>query len=188
MKTLILGGVKSGKTRYAESIAKRSQLPVTVIATAEALDPEMQQRIAQHKADRPADWSVLEVPLQLSEALQTINACSGTTKSNTTNADKTQSGIDQYVIVDCLTLWLTQHCRISSSPVYLSEQRHKLVDAVQCYRGDLVLVSNETNLGVTPMGELSRVFCDQTGLLHQSLAQCCDHVFLVVAGLPQQLK
>lgn len=171
MKTLVLGGVKSGKSRYADSIAKQSNLPITVVATAQARDAEMEQRIARHKADRPADWSLLEVPLHLSEALQGLNAQTETC-----------------VIVDCLTLWLTQWCGLNDSPSVLTEQRQQLVEAVESFQGDLILVSNETNMGVTPMGELSRLFCDQAGLMHQSLAHACDEVFLVVAGLPQKLK
>lgn len=173
MKTLVLGGVKSGKSRCAEAIAERSQLPVTVIATAEAQDHEMEQRIARHKADRPANWSVLEVPLRLSEALEDLN-------------DHTNT--EHCVIVDCLTLWLTQLCGQNASEAALTEKRLQLIDTVASFRGDLVLVSNEINMGVTPMGELSRLFCDQAGLLHQSLAKCCDNVFLVVAGIPQKLK
>ncbi len=172
MKTLVLGGVKSGKSRYSEMLARQSGLPVTVIATAQALDEEMKARIARHKADRPAEWSVLEVPAKLSEALHTLNA----------------QNEPKCVIVDCLTLWLTQLCCSDASADELEGQQAQLVNAVQAFNGTLILVSNETNMGVTPMGELSRVFCDQTGLLHQALATLCDDVFLVVAGLPQKLK
>lgn len=173
MRTLVLGGVKSGKSSYAESLAVQSRLPVTLIATAQALDEEMAQRIAQHKADRPADWSVLEVPLLLSKALNALNA---------------QNDTETCVIVDCLTLWLTQLYGLNAASSALAEQRTQLVEAVEAFRGDLILVSNEINMGVTPMGELSRVFCDQAGLLHQSLAHTCENVFLVVAGLPHKLK
>ena len=173
MKTLVLGGVKSGKSRYAEQLASQSPHPVTVIATALALDEEMRQRIAQHKADRPDHWSVLEVPQQLSEALQSLSS---------------ESDIKHCVIIDCLTLWLSQLCSEDVAPPSLEQHCQMLVKAVQDYHGDLIMVSNETNMGVIPMGELSRVFCDQAGLLHQALAEVCDSVTLVVAGLPQQLK
>jgi len=173
MKTLVLGGVKSGKSRHAESLAKQSCLPVTVIATAEALDEEMEQRIARHKSERPNDWTVLEVPLNLCEALQILS-----TKNNPENC----------VIVDCLTLWLTQLCGGDATESSLSKECEQLVDAVENFNGELILVSNEINMGVTPLGKLSRIFCDQTGLLHQSMAKVCDNVILVVAGLPQKLK
>lgn len=172
MKTLVLGGVKSGKSRHAETLAMQSPYPVTVIATAQALDEEMRQRIARHKADRPDNWSVLEVPMLLSDALADLSDESG----------------EHCVIVDCLTLWLTQLCMSDSSPEALESQRQKLVKAVQAFKGELILVSNETNMGVTPLGELSRLFCDQAGMLHQALADACDNVTLVIAGLPQKLK
>jgi len=173
VKTLVLGGVKSGKSRYAEHLASQSPHPVTVIATALALDEEMRQRIAQHKADRPDHWSVLEVPLQLSEALQSLSG---------------ESDIERCVIIDCLTLWLSQLCNEDAAPQSLEQDCQMLVKAVHDYNGDLIMVSNEINMGVIPMGELSRVFCDQAGLLHQALAEVCDNVTLVVAGLPQRLK
>ena len=173
MKTLVLGGVKSGKSRYAEGLAMQSQNPVTVIATAQALDEEMRQRIARHKANRPNDWSVLEVPLQLSEALQSLTE---------------QTKTEQCVIVDCLTLWLTQLISTDASIATLQQERLNLVEAVDTFKGEIILVSNETNMGITPLGELSRQFCDEAGLLHQALAQVCDNVTLVIAGIPQQLK
>ncbi len=173
MKTLVLGGVKSGKSRYAEGLAMQSQSPVTVIATAQALDEEMRQRIARHKADRPDNWSVLEVPLQLSEALRSFN-----------EQKKTQ----HCVIIDCLTLWLTQSISTDASPTTLHRARLNLVEAVHTFNGDLILVSNETNMGITPLGELSRRFCDEAGLMHQALAEVCDNVTMVIAGIPQQLK
>ena len=173
MKTLVLGGVKSGKSRYAEGLAMQSQNPVTVIATAQALDEEMRQRIARHKADRPSNWSVLEVPVQLSDALQSFTE---------------QTKTEHCVIIDCLTLWLTQLISADASPTSLQQERLNLVKAVEAFRGNLILVSNETNMGITPLGELSRRYCDEVGLLHQALAEVCDNVTLVIAGIPQQLK
>jgi len=131
----------------------------------------MEARIARHKADRPAHWTVLEVPVQLPEALQTLG-----TEPNSC------------VIVDCLTLWLTQVCTADIAEKARAQQRLDLLHAVQSFSGNLILVSNETNMGVTPMGELSRIFCDEAGLMHQSLAQVCDSVVLVVAGCPLSVK
>jgi len=173
VKALVLGGVKSGKSRYAERLASQSTYPVTVIATALALDDEMRQRIVRHKADRPDHWALLEVPLLLSETLQSLS---------------TQSNVKHCVIIDCLTLWLSQLCSADASPEALELQRQLMIKAVREFNGDLIMVSNETNMGVTPMGELSRLFCDQAGLLHQALAEVCDNVTLVVAGLPHELK
>ncbi len=171
MKSLILGGVKSGKSRYAERLATQSKRPVTMIATAQALDAEMERRIARHKADRSAEWSVLEVPVQLSDTLRALSA---------------EPNI--CVIVDCLTLWLTNVCTDDVCDAVMQKECANLIDAVESFSGDLILVSNEINMGVTPMGELSRVFCDGAGLMHQNLAQVCNSAVLVVAGLPLTLK
>ena len=169
MKTLILGGVKSGKSRLAETLAIDSGLEVVVVATAIAGDEEMRQRIARHRQQRPADWQVIEEPLRLAEQLDRHAAS------------------HRCLIVDCLTLWLTQLlCQPDRS--LLTEQRDALLAVLAQLPGRLVLVGNETGLGVVPPGALSRDYCDQAGLLHQQLAVVCDQVLLTVAGLPLVLK
>jgi len=174
MKSLVLGGVKSGKSRFAEQLANESGRAITLIATAQALDAEMEQRIERHKAERPSHWSVLEVPIQLPETLESIA--------------KSPSASGSCVIVDCLTLWVTQLCAIEESAQSLQQHRKKLLEAVKSFDGHLILVSNEVNMGVTPMGHLSRIFCDEVGLLHQELGNVCDSVTLLVAGLPLTVK
>ncbi len=169
MKTLILGGVRSGKSRLAEQLAQQSGLPVTYLATAQAGDEEMAARIAHHQARRPADWRLVEEPCHLAQALR-LHAREG-----------------HCVLVECLTLWLT-NLLLDPDPARFRGEREALLEALPELPGTIILVGNETNLGVTPMGELSRRFCDESGWLHQELAQICERVLLTVAGLPLTLK
>ena len=171
-RTLILGGVRSGKTRLAQRLALASGLPVTYVATATAGDPEMARRIAEHQAQRPAGWTLVEEPVALARVLGT--------------AASFAAGHEACVVVDCLTLWLT-NLLLAPSDV-LSRERDALLEAVPGLSGELILVANETNSGVIPLSELSRRFCDEAGALHQDLARLCDRVILTVAGLPLVLK
>lgn len=169
IKTLILGGVRSGKSRLAERLALESKLPVTYIATATALDEEMFRRIASHQERRPATWQVIEEPIKLARAL-TTHARPG-----------------HFIIVDCLTLWITNLLTDKDTTIFKSE-KEALLSVISTLPSSIILVSNETNLGVTPLGELSRQYCDEAGLLHQELARDCDQVTLTIAGIPLMLK
>ncbi|MCL4154600.1 UNVERIFIED_CONTAM: hypothetical protein GTU68_051162 [Idotea baltica] len=169
MKTLILGGVKSGKSRQAQALAVTSKKPVTLIATALASDSEMAQRIDQHKADRPNDWHLVEEPYSLGTAIE--------------NIDNT----GQCIVVDCLTLWLTQ-LLVKGNASLLHHELASFKNAVSSASSELIIVSNENNMGIIPMGELSRRYCDEAGMLHQSIAAECDRAMLCVAGLPLMLK
>lgn len=169
MKTLILGGVRSGKSGLAERLARESGLPVTYLATAMPGDGEMEARIAAHRARRPDHWRLVEEPYRLAEALHR-HARAG-----------------HCVLVECLTLWLT-NLLLDPDPHRYERERGALLAALPELPGQIILVGNETNMGVTPMGELSRRFCDESGWLHQQLAQICERVLLTVAGLPQLLK
>lgn len=169
MKTLILGGVRSGKSRLAEQRASASGLAVTYLATATAGDEEMQRRIEKHRADRPSGWQVIEEPLALADAL------------------RNHARADGLILVDCLTLWLT-NLLLDLDPTRFETERAALLDTLPTLPGELVMVSNETGLGVVPMGELTRRYCDEAGRLHQALAQLCDRVVFTVAGLPHFLK
>ena len=168
MKTLILGGVRSGKSRLAEQFASESDLAVSYIATATAEDKEMQKRIASHRKHRPEHWHLIEEPLQLASALN-------------------EHAAGHCVLVDCLTLWLTNLLMADDVSIFEYE-REALLKTLPELPGEIILVSNETNMGVIPMGELSRRYCDEAGRLHQELAQLCDRVILMVAGLPHTLK
>ena len=169
MKTLILGGVRSGKSRLAERLAGESGLPVTYIATATAEDDEMRARIAAHRAHRPPQWSLVEEPFKLTATLHT------------------HATPDRCLLVDCLTLWLT-NLLTDNDATLLEQERDALLNVLPTLPGRVILVSNETNMGVTPMGELSRRYCDEAGRLHQDLARICDRVVLTIAGLPHVLK
>ena len=168
-KTLILGGVKSGKSRLAEQRAIKSKLAVCYVATARADDSEMQQRIALHQQQRPAHWTTIEVPLNLAAALQQ------------------QDSADKCILVDCLTLWLT-NLLLSDDENLLTNEIQRLLETLPTLQADIILVSNETSMGIVPMGELTRRFCDEAGSLHQQLAVLMDNVILTVAGLPHALK
>jgi len=168
-KTLILGGVKSGKSRLAEQRALNSNSAVCYIATARADDSEMQQRIALHQQQRPADWITAEVPLYLAAALQQ------------------QDATGKCILVDCLTLWLT-NLLLADDDNLLNRETRKLLETLPTLQADIILVSNETSMGIVPMGELTRRFCDEAGRLHQQLAVLMDNVILTVAGLPHFLK
>lgn len=168
-RTLILGGVRSGKSRLAERLAIESTLPVVYVATAHAGDAEMTRRIAGHRERRPHDWGLIEEPLLLAEVL----AC--------------ECAPDRCILVDCLTLWLTNWL-MKMDETGLHDQTRALLDVVSRAPGRLIMVGNETSMGVVPLGALSRRFCDLAGVLHQDLAARCDQVILSVAGVPLVLK
>lgn len=168
MRELILGGVRSGKSRLAEQHAIESGLAVVYVATARALDDEMRQRIAHHQARRPLDWRLVEAEGDLAAVLQR-EAASG-----------------NCVLVDCLTLWLTQ--LLCEQESHLKREVSELLRVLPGLPGHIILVSNETNMGITPMGELSRRYCDEMGRLHQRLGGICERVILTVAGLPLLVK
>jgi adenosylcobinamide kinase / adenosylcobinamide-phosphate guanylyltransferase len=169
MKSLILGGVRSGKSRYAEQLATQSGAPVRVIVTATAGDAEMAGRIAAHRARRPRDWQVLEAPLELGRAIEQASA-PGTV-----------------VLVDCLTLWLS-NLLVQGDDTALEHEREALRVALSQAPGTVLLVSNEVGSGIVPVSELARRFIDEAGVLHQQLAQLCDQVVWMVAGIPVVAK
>lgn len=169
MKKLILGGARSGKSALAEKIAIKSGKKVIYVATSQALDKEMQTRIKEHQSHRPAKWETVEEPIELTKVLMRFNH-------------------PQYcVLVDCLTLWIT-NCLLSEDKHCWAAQKNALLDEFKELKSDLILVSNEVGQGVVPLGEINRQFVDESGWLHQRLAQLCDKVTFVVAGIPQRLK
>lgn len=169
MKELILGGVRSGKSRLAEQRARDRGGQVIYIATAiPAGDTELEERVRQHRLRRPATWVLVEEPLALGAAL------------------RAHASAACCVIVDCLTLWLTNLLCIAADRFEC--ERMSLLETLPALAGDVILVSNETGLGVVPLGALSRRYVDASGELHQSLATLCDRVTLTVSGLPLTLK
>ncbi len=163
--TLVLGGARSGKSRHAEALIEAEPGPWTYVATAQGHDDEMRERIAQHRERREEGWRTVDAPLELANAI--ADADGGP------------------VLVDCLTLWLTN--------VMLAErdtpaERAALIATCRTVSGPLVLVSNEVGLGIVPDNALARWFRDEAGRLHQDLAARADSVILMVAGIPMQVK
>lgn len=169
MLELILGGARSGKSRLAEKLADESGLEVAYIATSQPLDGEMNARVAQHRARRPAHWALVEEPLALARVLQE------------------EAAPGRCLLVDCLTLWLTNLLMLEDAQ-RLAAEREALLACVAQLPGRILLVSNETGLGVVPLGELTRRYVDEAGWLHQALAERSQRVLFTVAGLPMTLK
>ncbi|MFG6448935.1 bifunctional adenosylcobinamide kinase/adenosylcobinamide-phosphate guanylyltransferase [Roseateles sp. BYS180W] len=171
---LIVGGQKSGKTRHAEGLALRWQRGggrVQVLATAEAHDEEMRARIAHHQASRPAGFGTVEEPRALAAAL------------------RAHARADTLLLVDCLTLWLTNwlmpYVAAGGEPPSQAawlQQRAALLQALEEIDSPIVLVSNEVGWGVSPLSREVRGFIDQLGLLNQDVARRCGHLTLMAAG------
>lgn len=168
--TLVLGGARSGKSAFAQTAAeaKASETGgrLVMIATAQAFDSEMVERIARHREDRGSTWMTIEAPLDIAGALKGL-------------------GADDVVVVDCLTLWVS-NLMLDEREVAVAAV--ELVAAVERFEGTLWLVSNEVGFGIVPDNALARRFRDEAGRLHQTLAQAADAVTLVVAGLTLRLK
>lgn len=167
---LILGGAKSGKSRYALTLAEQFPAPRLFVATATAEDAEMAARIERHQQERGPEWEAREVPLAVAEVL---------------SAAPNRHGV---ILVDCLTLWLSNLMLEEKTDAELAEDCARLVEAVARAATPTILVSNEVGGGIVPDNALARRFRDQAGRLHQDLARAVDLVTLVVAGLPLYLK
>lgn len=167
--SLILGGVRSGKSRLAEQLAQAAGLPVTYVATATPSDGEMRQRIAAHQARRPAHWRLIEEPLALPATLASV--C--------------EEG--RCVLVECLTLWLA-NLLWADDPDRLESELAALDALLPQLPGRVIFVGNEVNMGVIPVNELARRYGDLAGSLHQRIAARSEQVVLTVAGLPLVLK
>lgn len=178
--TIVLGGTRSGKSSYAEKLAIESGKEVIYIATARPGDGEMAARIANHRSNRPAHWRTVEEPIGLAAAIDAWSAP------------------DRVVLVDCLTLWLSnlifsidQDCPevgLIDLPALFYEQSDALIGALQQPHGEVILVSNEIGLGIVPYGALSRCFADEAGRLNQAVAAVCERALFIVAGMPLTLK
>jgi adenosylcobinamide kinase / adenosylcobinamide-phosphate guanylyltransferase len=169
VRTLILGGARSGKSALAERLARESGQEVVYIATAQAHDAEMAARIAHHRDRRPVQWQSVEEPLALADTLRAY------------------ARPDRCVLVDCLTLWLSNLLG-DADDNRLGHECEALLDVLPALPGELLFVTNEVGLGVVPMGELTRRFVDEAGRLHQAMAARCERVLFVAAGLALPLK
>ena len=163
--TLVLGGARSGKSRFAEGLATGHRGRKTYIATAEAFDDEMRERIAHHRLRRGEGWETREAPLDL---VVTLQSC--------------ETG---FVLIDCLTLWISNLMHANRD---VGREVASLCAALKKSKARVALVSNEVGLGIVPENALARRFRDEQGLANQRLAEVADEVFFAAAGLPLTLK
>lgn len=184
MRELILGGARSGKSRLAEkraTVCEALGMDVVYIATAEAWDPEMVERLAHHRNSRPAHWVTVEEPVKLAATLQT------------------QAAVDRCLIVDCITLWLSALVFKGQAGTQMEaghpidcalfqQERQSLLEVLPDLCGEIILVSNEIGSGIVPGNRLARRFADEQGRLNQELAARCERVTLSVAGIPLALR
>lgn len=165
---LVLGGARSGKTSLAERLALRGGARPAYLATAEALDDEMAERVSAHQRSREGRFATVEEPLELAQALFAAAQ----------NHD--------VILVDCLTLWITNLLSMERDVADEVEGLAEMLDAIDTAR--IILVSNEVGLGIVPDNALARSFRDLAGAAHQRLAEICGHVYFVVAGIPMVVK
>ena len=184
---LITGGARSGKSAFAEQYAYRTGESGIYIATCQAYDEEMRDRIGRHRRDRDESgflWRTVEEPLEVDRLLAKLEQ---EIKEFTSRGNK-----PPVVLLDCLTLWLTNWMlRAESEGVNesrLEEESERLLQAVREYSYPLILVTNEVGSGIVPSYPLGRQFRDAAGRLNQQVAAVCDRVFLVTAGIPVELK
>ncbi|MFK0685147.1 bifunctional adenosylcobinamide kinase/adenosylcobinamide-phosphate guanylyltransferase [Ochrobactrum sp. BD67] len=164
---LVLGGARSGKSSYAEKMIESSGLKPLYLATGRAFDEEMENRIAIHRDRRGSEWQTVEEPLDLVGALTSHAAA------------------DRFVLVDCLTLWLTN---LMMAERDIATETASLVAMLPNLAGPVVLVSNEVGLGIVPENRMAREFRDHAGFLHQAVAAIVDEVYFMAAGLPLKMK
>lgn len=163
----VLGGARSGKSRYAQARAEACAGQLIFIATAQAFDAEMTDRIAQHRADRGERWSTVEAPLDLAGAIAAHDAA------------------DTVLLIDCLTLWASN---LMFEERDIAHETQKLVGAIAAARSQIVLVANEVGLGIVPDNALARRFRDVAGSINQAVAAAADEAVMMFAGLPLWLK
>jgi adenosylcobinamide kinase / adenosylcobinamide-phosphate guanylyltransferase len=166
----ITGGARSGKSSFAENLAKDLAGKRAYIATAQALDPEMAAKIEKHRKDRGIAWDTYEEPLAVAELLRKL------------------SGRYQVVLLDCLTLWLSNVMAHASGDDAVTARSQELAAAIADFDGSCIVVSNEVGLGIVPDNPLARKFRDFAGMLNQKIAQAADEVYFTAAGIPVKLK
>jgi adenosylcobinamide kinase/adenosylcobinamide-phosphate guanylyltransferase len=166
----ITGGARSGKSSFAERLAAGVQGRRAYVATAQALDEEMAARIAKHRIDRGDSWDTYEEPLAVAELLRKFSARY------------------EVVLLDCLTLWLSNIMAHTETDTAATERSEELLAAVREYHGTCIVVSNEVGLGIVPDNALARRFRDLAGLVNQKMAHAADEVYFTAAGIPIRIK
>lgn len=165
--TFVLGGARSGKSSYAEKLVEASGLQPVYLATGRAFDKEMESRIAAHRDLRGSQWQTEEEPLELVSSLEKY------------------TGNDRFVLVDCLTLWVTN---LMMAERDIADAIDALVKVLPKLSGPVVFVSNEVGLGIVPENRMAREFRDHAGFLHQAVASAADEVYFMAAALPLKMK
>ena len=165
--TLVLGGARSGKSTFAEGLAESAAPKRLYIATAQAWDDEMRDRISHHRERRGNGWETVEAPLDLADALD----C--------------HARADRPILVDCLTLWVTN---LMVNERAIESAFTQLTDCLSGLSGPVIFVSNEVGLGIVPDNAMARAFRDHAGRLHQAIAARADDVYFIAAGLPLKMK
>jgi adenosyl cobinamide kinase/adenosyl cobinamide phosphate guanylyltransferase len=165
MLTLLLGGARSGKSTLAVQMAERQQLPVVFVATAEAFDDDMAERIRRHREERPAHWTTVEAPVSLAEAVDGVPA-------------------DTFVVIDCLTVWMANLMVHDADRAAATE---RLLAALIRRAGPTVVVSNEVGMGIVPEHPMGREYRDDLGRLNQQVAALAHTALLLVAGRATRL-
>jgi adenosylcobinamide kinase/adenosylcobinamide-phosphate guanylyltransferase len=166
----ITGGARSGKSAFAEKLANGMTGKRAYIATAQALDPEMMVRIQHHRDRRGAVWDTYEEPLAIADLIVKLNGCY------------------RIVLIDCLTLWLSNVIAHTNGDDEVNSRSDVLVAAIKSFDGSSIIVSNEVGLGIVPENPLARRFRDFAGILNQKMAQAADEVYFTAAGIPMKIK
>lgn len=171
MKHLVLGGVRSGKSQFAERWVAEQREQIVYIATSQVWDGSMAERVAKHQSYRPEHWQTIEEPFKLAATLTRIAD------------EQPEAG----VIVECCSLWLTNLLCAEDEP-QLEAEREAFLSVLENYTLPIILVSAEVGLGIMPMNALARRYGDEIGVLNQRMAAICEEVTFVTAGLPMALK
>ena len=191
MKTLLIGGARSGKSALALRWSGERSTSVCTLVTGTESDPEMSARIAAHRRERPAHWRVREEPVYLGRALREE---AGSTTQVLASVPPSLSASDTLVLVDCLTLWISNclwppdQATADADFAIWRRERAGFLDALAECKSNVIIVTNEVGTGIVPNNASSRVFRDEQGWLNQAVAAVCDEVFFVTAGLPLRLK
>lgn len=164
----IIGGARSGKSAFALKLADGMEGTKTYIATAQAYDAEMQERIRNHKDERGQEWHTFEEPLEVAATIK-----------------KTESGV---ALLDCVTLWLTNLMGAELKDSEIISKAAGLASVCRQSEANIVIVSNEVGQGIVPDNPLARRFRDLSGKVNQILAECADEVYFVAAGIPIKMK
>ncbi len=167
---LITGGARSGKSSYALNKAKTNKGKVAFIATCEPKDSEMKERIALHRAARPKNWTTFEVPCDIVSLLKKIAPSYKT------------------VVIDCLTLWITNLIMKKTDDATIEKTTQKMLDTLKKYKGNAIFVTNEVGLGIVPDNKLARRFRDIAGRVNQAIARQADEMYFMISGIALKIK